>query len=299
MTQVNLSQELSEYINLYNDAPLNKSPKKNWVEKKGGLPGPVRARARALKKKHPEWTLSHCIAVAINAVKYSAATGDTKLPGRQNEKASTVAKHGAAAAKWAAMKLSNPGGEDINLAKKDEDSKGKEGSKSGGVKSSNDLAKAKAAYQRKKKSMSPEKRKKVEARLKSSQQRLGHKVGLSNVDMALGGRPFDQGKHPRAVGGRFGSTGGVKSAGASNNSATKQDPQDFHSLVKKLKLGQSITLPKSNVKVKKVDAGYQLFDGKTNIVVKTADSAISQAQGLARSGKGGKTTDDNSSNTTK
>lgn len=50
-------------------ASLDKSPNENWVEKSGGLPPKVRARARALKKKNPQWTLSHAIAVAISQYK--------------------------------------------------------------------------------------------------------------------------------------------------------------------------------------------------------------------------------------
>lgn len=88
-------------------SPFSSSHDSNWVAKAGGLPPRVRAIARAIKRKNPGWSLSRCIAVAINAVKYSAATGDSKgLPGRQNERASTVAAHGAAAARWAAMKAS-------------------------------------------------------------------------------------------------------------------------------------------------------------------------------------------------
>jgi hypothetical protein len=85
-------------------SPFSSSRTSNWVAKAGGLPGRVRAIARAIQRKHPEWDLSRCIATAINAVKYSAATGDSKLPGRQNERASTVASHGAAAAEWEAKK---------------------------------------------------------------------------------------------------------------------------------------------------------------------------------------------------
>jgi hypothetical protein len=85
-------------------SPFSSSTTSNWVARRGGLPGRVRAIARAVKRKHPEWSLSRCIAVAINAVKYSAATGDSKLPGRQNERPSTVAAHSAAAAHWEAMK---------------------------------------------------------------------------------------------------------------------------------------------------------------------------------------------------
>lgn len=70
------------------------------------MPPRVRAIARAVRRKNPGWPLSRCIAVAINAVKYSAATGDSKLPGRQNERPDTVAAHQAAAADWAAKKAS-------------------------------------------------------------------------------------------------------------------------------------------------------------------------------------------------
>jgi hypothetical protein len=89
-------------------SPFSSSKTSNWVARRGGLPGRVRAIARAVKRKHPDWPLSRCIAVAINAVKHSAATGDVKgLPGRQNERASTVAAHSKAAAQWAAMKASS------------------------------------------------------------------------------------------------------------------------------------------------------------------------------------------------
>jgi len=86
-------------------SPFSSSTTSNWVARRGGLPPRVRAIARAVKRKHPSWPLGRCIAVAINMVKHSAATGDVKgLPGRQNERPSTVAAHSAAAAHWAAMK---------------------------------------------------------------------------------------------------------------------------------------------------------------------------------------------------
>lgn len=59
-------------------APLDSSPRKNWVEKSGGLPPGIRKVARALKKKHPEWTLSHCIAVAQSMSEKWAAKGSVK-----------------------------------------------------------------------------------------------------------------------------------------------------------------------------------------------------------------------------
>lgn len=85
-------------------SPFSTSTTSNWVARAGGLPPRVRAIARAIHRKHPDWPLSRCIAVAINAVKYSAATGDSKLPGRQNEGADVVAAHAAAVAEWEAKR---------------------------------------------------------------------------------------------------------------------------------------------------------------------------------------------------
>jgi hypothetical protein len=91
-------------------SPLSTSTTSNWVARRGGLPGRVRAIARAIKRRNPSWPLSRCIAVAINMVKWSAATGDVKgFPGRQNERPDTVAAHAAAAAHWEAMKGSAGG----------------------------------------------------------------------------------------------------------------------------------------------------------------------------------------------
>lgn len=56
-------------------ASLDKSPNKNWVEESGGLPPKVRARARALRKANPGWTLSHAIAVAISQYKKEGNAG--------------------------------------------------------------------------------------------------------------------------------------------------------------------------------------------------------------------------------
>lgn len=74
-------------------ASLDKSPNKNWVENSGGLPPSVRARARALMKANPGWTLSRALAVAISQYKKEAATGSPK---------------GAkVAGEWAALKAKN------------------------------------------------------------------------------------------------------------------------------------------------------------------------------------------------
>lgn len=85
-------------------SPFSSSTTSNWVAKAGGLPDRVRAIARAVQRKNPSWTLSHCIAVAVNAIKYSAATGDSKLPGRQNEHPDVVEAHAAAVGDWEAKK---------------------------------------------------------------------------------------------------------------------------------------------------------------------------------------------------
>lgn len=201
-----------EDINLYNDAPLNKSPKKNWVEKRGGLPGSVRARARALKRKHPEWTLSHAIAVAINAVKYSVKADDTKLPGKQNQRGSVKARHARDYAKWEKMKNhteDDMGGLDILLAdtsagkkKKDKDKDTETGSGDTNTKldensrkkyasegnaledgsfpinNEQDLKNAVKALGR----ADPAKRDKVKAHIRKRARELGVSVNLANTD---------------------------------------------------------------------------------------------------------------------
>lgn len=65
--------------------------RQNWVDKTGGLPKYIREVAHALKRKHPEWSTSRCIAVAKNAmtkwaaksknpsVKAAAAAADAKF----------------------------------------------------------------------------------------------------------------------------------------------------------------------------------------------------------------------------
>lgn len=286
---------------------LERSPKKNWVEGVGGLPDFIERVAKHIFYDSPGYTISRAIAAAVSQVKKWAAKGNAKairaVAQWQSKKAR--AKLDNASDVEFAIHLAKQIEEEINLAEK-------LGTKSDGVTSTSKLEAAKRAYKRKKKKMSPAERKKTEARLKSSQQRLGQKVGLSSdseyqsttdssgtqdnpVDLALANtRKFDESKHNRSFGGRFGSKGGAKSVGASNNSATKQEPQSFRTLVQKLQDGQSVTLPNSKVKIKKIPGGYQVWDGKHNVAVKTFDSAISRAQAFSRGGKGG-----NSSNAAK
>lgn len=80
---------------------LPDKPGTNWVEKVGGLPGPIEAVARALKAKG--YTTSHAIAVGVNHVKKVCATGRA-FGGRTPVSAEARAKACAAAARWEAMK---------------------------------------------------------------------------------------------------------------------------------------------------------------------------------------------------
>lgn len=47
-------------------APFSHSKTSNEIARKGGLPPKVRARARALMRENPGWTLSRAIATAIS-----------------------------------------------------------------------------------------------------------------------------------------------------------------------------------------------------------------------------------------
>ncbi len=97
-------------IDLYNDASLDKSPRSNWVERVGGLPPNVRARARAIKRKNPGWSLSRCIATAIAANKHSARTGgDLFFKGGQKDGPAAYARHTAADADWESKKARSGG----------------------------------------------------------------------------------------------------------------------------------------------------------------------------------------------
>jgi len=165
-------------IDLYDDRSLNKSPKKNWVERVGGLPPNVRARARAIKRKNPGWPLSRCIATAINANKHATRTGgDLFFKGRQQEGKGPLARHVGATAHWEAMKGKaklRKKKRGVNMAspvKKAPPGK-KKGTKA-------DVGSDKKKLKQMIKDFKGDKKGKTAARLKSSQQRLGMKVGLS------------------------------------------------------------------------------------------------------------------------
>lgn len=63
------------------DAPFSHSKTSNEVAKKGGLPPKVRARARALMRENPGWSLSRAIATAISQYKKELAGGSKKAAG--------------------------------------------------------------------------------------------------------------------------------------------------------------------------------------------------------------------------
>lgn len=77
---------------------LNASPKKNWVEKSGGLPAYVCKVARAIKRKGR--TTSAAIRLAIGTIRNWAS-------GQKNVDADTRAKSVAALAAWEALKKKN------------------------------------------------------------------------------------------------------------------------------------------------------------------------------------------------
>lgn len=86
-------------------APLDRSPKSNWVEDAGGLPMYIRRIANHL---HAEkgMDISRSIAVAVNAVKRMCGTGDLNWKGKQNVNAGSRTEACAAVAEWERKKAS-------------------------------------------------------------------------------------------------------------------------------------------------------------------------------------------------
>lgn len=99
-------EELDEIGKALNTrAPLDRSPKKNWVENAGGLPMYIRRIANHL---HAEkgMTISHAIATAVNAAKKMCSSGDLNFPGKQNVNSGSHAEACAAVAEWEKKKAS-------------------------------------------------------------------------------------------------------------------------------------------------------------------------------------------------
>lgn len=80
-------------------APLDRSPKKNEVERRGGLPMYIRRIANHL---HAEkgMTIGHAIATAKNAAQKMCASGDLNFRGKQNVNSGSRAEACAAIADW-------------------------------------------------------------------------------------------------------------------------------------------------------------------------------------------------------
>lgn len=83
-------------------APGNKD---NWVERRGGLPTYINSIATALKRKHPQWSISRVIATAVNMCKKMCATGRT-MNGKVKVSKAVQAAACAAIASWNRKKAS-------------------------------------------------------------------------------------------------------------------------------------------------------------------------------------------------
>lgn len=78
--------------------PLDRSPRKNWVENAGGLPLYIRRIANHLHAKgHP---IGQSIAIAVNVVKKMCATSDLNWPGIQHANPKSQAMACKAVAEW-------------------------------------------------------------------------------------------------------------------------------------------------------------------------------------------------------
>lgn len=86
-------------VELGSRASLDRSPKSNWVEESGRLPGYVREIANSLHTKRG-MTISRAIATAISRIKKWSRGGDGVNP-------DTVAKAQKALAQWEALKAKN------------------------------------------------------------------------------------------------------------------------------------------------------------------------------------------------
>lgn len=75
---------------------LNKSPKKNWIENRGGLPPYVRGVARGIAKNHGGNVTARDIAIAIARMKVWAAGGGNVHPAVRAAAAKAVAQWEAA-----------------------------------------------------------------------------------------------------------------------------------------------------------------------------------------------------------
>lgn len=87
---------------------LDTSPKKNWVDKAGGLPKYIERIAKHLHFEKGMDT-GHAIATSVNVVKRMCASGDTNWPGLQHVSPKSQAEACKAVAEWEAKKASTKG----------------------------------------------------------------------------------------------------------------------------------------------------------------------------------------------
>lgn len=90
-------KEIEKAIN--SRASLDRSPKKNWVERAGGLPMYIRRIANHLHQEKG-MMIGHAISVAVNAVKKMCATGDLNWHGVQHVNPKSHAEACGAVADW-------------------------------------------------------------------------------------------------------------------------------------------------------------------------------------------------------
>lgn len=83
---------------------LDRSPKKNWVDKAGGLPTYIERIAKHLHYEKGK-DIGQSIAIAVNVVKKMCASGDTNFPGKQSVNAGSRAEACNAVKQWEAKKL--------------------------------------------------------------------------------------------------------------------------------------------------------------------------------------------------
>lgn len=78
---------------------LDRSPKKNWVDKAGGLPKYIERIAKHLHYEKGK-EIGNAIAIAVNVVKRMCSSGDTNFPGKQSVNPKSRAEACAAVASW-------------------------------------------------------------------------------------------------------------------------------------------------------------------------------------------------------
>lgn len=93
---------------------LDRSPRANWVEKRGGLPDYIDRIAVHLHDGGAP--IGTAIATAINAAKKMCSTGDLNWPGLQHVNPGSRAEACAAVSQWEAMKTAHEGDDVLALA---------------------------------------------------------------------------------------------------------------------------------------------------------------------------------------